>query len=53
MAVGLLEAGSGARAEEWLEWWRERVSFMEEARDGEVVRGLVDGLRAGVEERRS
>ncbi|KAB5546978.1 glutathione-dependent formaldehyde-activating enzyme [Coniochaeta sp. 2T2.1] len=31
VSVGLLEAPEGARAESWLEWWTERVSFAEEA----------------------
>jgi hypothetical protein len=44
IAVGLLDAESGARAEEWLEWTADRVSFGEEAHN----RSLVDGLRAGL-----
>ncbi|OIW30681.1 hypothetical protein CONLIGDRAFT_287831 [Coniochaeta ligniaria NRRL 30616] len=31
VSVGLLEATEGARAESWLVWWHERVSFAEEA----------------------
>jgi hypothetical protein len=46
VAVGLLDAGSGARAEEVLAWWTGRVSFAEEA----VHRGLVAGLERGLEE---
>tara|TARA_R110002003_G_scaffold534_5_gene20220 strand:- start:11956 stop:12882 length:927 start_codon:yes stop_codon:yes gene_type:complete len=46
VAVGLLDAGSGARAEEVLAWWTGRVSFAEDA----VHRGLVAGLERGLEE---
>lgn len=31
VSVGLLDAPEGARAEDWLEWWGERVSFEENA----------------------
>ncbi|XXH05764.1 Dolichyl-phosphate-mannose--protein mannosyltransferase 1 [Hypoxylon texense] len=54
VSAGLLDAAEGARAEGWLEWWRGRVSFEEEAgngRTGEVARvakelmgGLAEGL---------
>ncbi|KAH7379057.1 Mss4-like protein [Cadophora sp. MPI-SDFR-AT-0126] len=46
VSVGLLEAEEGARAEKWLEWWTERVSFEE----GAVAHGrsLVDGLQKGI-----
>ena len=50
VSVGLLEAESGARAEEWLEWCTERVSFIEDARDTVLVGALVEGLRAWGEE---
>ena len=53
VSVGLLEAGSGARAEEWLDWCTDRVSFAEDARDKVLVQGLVEGLRAWDEERES
>jgi hypothetical protein len=29
VAVGLLDAETGARAEEWLEWWADRISCEE------------------------
>lgn len=44
VAVGLLDAASGARAEEWLFWGKERVSFGEDA----PIRGLVDALGKGL-----
>jgi hypothetical protein len=46
VSVGLLDAGSGARAEEWLSWCRERVSFREEAHNRGLVEGLEKGLKA-------
>ncbi|KAK7420225.1 hypothetical protein QQX98_002880 [Neonectria punicea] len=36
VSIGLLRAPDGARAESWLEWWLERVSFAEEAGTGRV-----------------
>jgi hypothetical protein len=60
VSVGLLEADEGARAETWLEWWKERVSFAEDAgngRTGETARrakclinSLEEGLRRWREE---
>lgn len=46
VAVGLLDAPSGARAEEILAWWTERVSFREDA----PHKGLVFGLEQGLHE---
>lgn len=56
-SVGLLCAGDGARAESWLDWWRERVSFEEDAaldRHGAAARwatvlvsALEENLRRG------
>lgn len=46
VAVGLLDASTGARAEEWLDWWSERVSFREEANNRGLVVGLERGLKA-------
>jgi len=48
VAIGLLSAPEGARAESWLEWWTERLSFREDAveRRGRVVEGVERGLRA-------
>jgi hypothetical protein len=45
VAVGLLDAPSGARAEELLAWWPGRVSFEEFALNRSLVRGLEDGLK--------
>ncbi len=60
VSVGLLDAGEGARAEGWLEWWVGRVSFQEEAgRDGDggggadgwdLIPALGRGLKAWGEE---
>ncbi|KAF9691372.1 hypothetical protein EKO04_010775 [Ascochyta lentis] len=44
VAVGLLDAGSGARAEELLSWWTRRVSFEEFAVNKSLMRGLSEGL---------
>lgn len=46
VAVGLLDTGSGARAEEVLAWWSDRVSFKEYALNRGLIAGLEDGLRA-------
>ncbi|KAJ9649518.1 hypothetical protein H2199_000293 [Coniosporium tulheliwenetii] len=45
VAVGLLDADSGVRAEEWVEWWTGRVSFGEEGLNGSLVDALGEGLR--------
>ncbi|KAF2105654.1 Mss4-like protein [Lophiotrema nucula] len=45
VAAGLLDATSGARAEEWLAWWPERVSFAEKAQNKELIAGLEEGLK--------
>lgn len=44
VSVGLLDAAEGARAESWLEWRTERVSFEEEAQN----KALIDSLHAGL-----
>lgn len=44
VSVGLLRAEEGSRAEKWLEWWRKRVSFREDAIDTELVHALESGL---------
>ncbi|KAI7190241.1 hypothetical protein KC316_g9614 [Hortaea werneckii] len=52
VAVGLLDAAEGARAEDWLEWRTERVSYREDAvpRAESLIHGLEKGLKAyGVE----
>lgn len=45
VAVGLLDAESGARAEEVLAWWPGRVSFREYALNRGLITGLEEGLR--------
>ena len=45
VSVGLLDADEGARAESWLEWQTDRVSFEEEARSRELVSKLSAGLK--------
>ena len=46
VAVGLLDAPSGARAEDWLQWdMTERVSFREDAHNELLVQALERGLR--------
>ncbi|KAF2665831.1 hypothetical protein BT63DRAFT_76990 [Microthyrium microscopicum] len=44
VAIGLLDAESGARAEEWLQWVTDRVSFSEEAHNQQLIQSLCDGL---------
>jgi len=46
VSVGLLDAESGARAEEWLEWVTTRVSFAEEAGNKELVEIVEKGLKS-------
>ncbi|KAJ9632154.1 hypothetical protein H2203_000557 [Taxawa tesnikishii (nom. ined.)] len=47
VACGLLDAEEGVRAEEWLEWRTERVSFREDAvkRANALTLGLEEGLK--------
>jgi len=49
VAVGVLDAPSGARAEEWLVWWTGRVSYAEEAHNKVLVKSLERGLREWAE----
>ena len=48
VAVGLLDAPEGARAESWLEWRTARLSYREDAlpRAESLTLGLEEGLRA-------
>lgn len=54
VSVGLLRAPEGARAESWLQWWRGRVSFEEDAeldRHGsaaQTARDLIVSLASGL-----
>ncbi|EON64816.1 hypothetical protein W97_04050 [Coniosporium apollinis CBS 100218] len=45
VAVGLLDAEGGVRAEGWVEWWTRRVSFGEEAVNGSLIGALEEGLK--------
>lgn len=45
VAVGVLDAEDGARAESWLEWWTKRVSFSEDAQNKHLTTSLLDGLK--------
>lgn len=45
VAAGLLDADSGARAEELLSWWTDRVSFEEFAMNKGLARALGEGLK--------
>ncbi|KAL8790760.1 MAG: hypothetical protein Q9213_000384 [Squamulea squamosa] len=45
VSVGLLDAKEGAKAEEWLEWRTERVSFEECAQNKSLVAKVTEGLR--------
>lgn len=53
VAVGLLDAPTGARAEEWLEWETNRVSFREFAHNNALIDGLEEGMRSWDQERKS
>ncbi|KAI1251626.1 hypothetical protein MGN70_006194 [Eutypa lata] len=54
VSVGLLDAPEGARAENWLDWWTGRVSFIEDIGNGRSggparkARALVDALEKGL-----
>ena len=45
VSVGVLNADEGARAESWLDWQTDRVSFEEECRGRDLVSKLSSGLR--------
>jgi hypothetical protein len=45
VCVGLLDPEQGARAESWLEWWTERISFEEMAVSSSLVASLRRGLK--------
>jgi hypothetical protein len=54
VSAGLFRAEEGARAEHWLEWWTERVSFSEEAGKGRTGgarawgEGVITALEGGM-----
>ena len=45
VSVGLLDAKEGARAESWLDWWTDRVSYEEEAQNKDLVARLSAGMK--------
>lgn len=45
VSVGVLDPKEGARAENWLWWWTDRVSFAELAVSKDLVGSMVDGLK--------
>lgn len=45
VSTGLFDPKEGARAESWLEWWTERVSFKEMAVSTNLINALEDGLK--------
>jgi len=45
VSIGVLRAKEGSRAESWLAWWTERVSFSEEALDKKLIERLEFGLK--------
>ncbi|KAF9459652.1 Mss4-like protein [Collybia nuda] len=46
VSVGLIDQSQGGvRAENWLNWHKDRVSFSEDAISKTVIEGLVEGLR--------
>ena len=45
VSAGLLDAEEGARAESWLGWETERVSFQEEAQNKDLISRLSAGLK--------
>ncbi|KIV84330.1 hypothetical protein PV11_00114 [Exophiala sideris] len=45
VSVGLLRADEGSRAETWLYWWTDRVSFKEDALDQALISALELGLK--------
>lgn len=46
VSVGLLQSTTGVRAENWLQWASERVSFSEEGPDQGLILCLQNGLKA-------
>ncbi|KAL2047705.1 hypothetical protein N7G274_000747 [Stereocaulon virgatum] len=45
VSVGLFDAQEGSRVESWLDWWTDRVSFEEEARNKDLVARLTVGMK--------
>ncbi|KAB8075318.1 Mss4-like protein [Aspergillus leporis] len=51
VSLGLLQANSGTKAEELLDWYTERVSFAEMALDQQLIEQLESGLKDWSENR--
>lgn len=51
VSVGLLDPKQGARADGWLDWWTDRVSFSELAVSKSLIGSLEEGLKKWGEER--
>ena len=45
VSVGLLDAEEGVRAESWLTWWTDRISFEEDAPSRTLIANLKNGLK--------
>ncbi|MCJ1338025.1 hypothetical protein MMC09_003309 [Bachmanniomyces sp. S44760] len=45
VSVGLMSGGGGDLLEDWLQWWTERVSFIEDAHNRALANDLGRGLR--------
>jgi hypothetical protein len=50
VSIGLLRSPIGARAEDWLDWWTDRVSFSEDGIRGRKSLGIIQGLEKGFKE---
>jgi len=47
LSVGLVdETQNGVRAEDFLDWWTDRVSFCESGVSPQLAQGLAEGLAA-------
>lgn len=46
VSAGLLDAEEGTRAESWLQWWTNRISFEEEAPNKSLIASLKSGLKS-------
>ncbi|KAF2802739.1 uncharacterized protein BDZ99DRAFT_468708 [Mytilinidion resinicola] len=52
VAVGVLDAADGVRAESWLEWRVQNLSFEEDVIHHALVNGLKEGLKTWAEEKK-
>ena len=46
VSVGLLDAEEGSRAESWLQWWTNRISFEEDAPKKNLIESFKGGLKS-------